>query len=73
MYVAMDTQQWLSLLQSVRESDIVIHVLTSHQYASGSRCERLCACELSRGVICERAHQRNQSIIDLFDNWNLPI
>ena len=34
----------------------VIQVLTSHQYASGSRCERLCACELSRGVIFERAH-----------------
>ena len=55
----------------------VIHVLTSHdshQYASGSRCERLCACELSRGgVICERAHQWHQSIIGLFDNSNLPI
>ena len=51
----------------------VIHVLTSHQYASGSWCERLCACELSRCVICECTHQRHQSIIDLFDNWNLPI
>ena len=28
-----------------------------HQYASGSRCERLCACELSCSVIRERAHQ----------------
>ena len=48
-----------SAYSSFRESDIVIHVLTSHdshQYASGSRCESFCACELSRGdVICERA------------------
>ena len=34
-----------SLFQSVRDSrHHVIHVLTSHQYAFGSRCERLCAC-----------------------------
>ena len=77
MYVAMDTEQWLIINQSVRGSDIVIHMLTSHdshQYASGGQCDWLCACELFRdGVISERAHQRHQSIIDLLDNWNLPI
>ena len=46
---------WLWTLSN--DSAYSIHVLTSHQYASGGRCERLCACELSHGVICERAHQ----------------
>ena len=49
------------------------HNLMSHQYASGSWCEKLCACKLSCGVICECAHQWHRSIIDLFDNWNLLI
>ena len=49
----------------------VIHMLMSYQYVSGSRCERLCACELYLCVVYECALQRHQSIIDLFDNWNL--
>ena len=62
-----DTQQWLSILQSVHAHVTVTWQVTSVCYWQPMR-EVACLWQLSRGVICERVHQGHRSIIDLFES-----